>query len=78
MPVSRDAEGPAPRDAALRLLECWLPLAQALREAEGWDDTPEALAALVLDAAPLLRDAPSADAARAILAVYHTARRRDR
>lgn len=69
---------PSDDGRALRLLECWLPLAQAQREAEGWDDSPEALAALVLDAAPLLRDAPSADAARAILAVYHTARRRDR
>jgi hypothetical protein len=63
---------PADDSAALRLLECWLPLAQALREEEGWRDGAAALEALILRAAPLLQGAPSLAAARAILLVYHT------
>lgn len=61
-----------PNPADLRLLECWLPLAQALREEEGWPDDAAAIEALILRAAPLLHGAPSLAAARAILLVYHT------
>jgi hypothetical protein len=55
----------------LRLLECWLPLAQELCASEGWDNDPRELEALVLAAAPTLAAAPGPDAARAILVVYH-------
>lgn len=61
-----------PDDAAqLRLLECWLPLAQELNQAQGWGDATPALEALIRAAAPVLAGAPSLDAARAILIVYH-------
>jgi hypothetical protein len=56
----------------LRLLECWLPLAQELNEAQGWGDDAQALEALIRAATPALAGAPSPAAARAILAVYHT------
>jgi hypothetical protein len=56
---------------SVRLLECWLPLAQELNEALGWQHDARTLERLVLVAAPLLHDAPSAAAARAILVVYH-------
>ncbi len=58
----------------LRLLECWLPFAQALAEEQGWGDDGAALAALVLAAGGQLRGAAGAAEARAILLVYHARR----
>lgn len=56
----------------LRLLECWLPLAQELNEAQGWGDDAQTLEALIRAATPALAGVPSLAAARAILMVYHT------
>jgi hypothetical protein len=60
---------------AVRLLECWLPLAQELNETQGWGDDGHALERLIQAAAPALRGAVSADTARAILLVYHASLR---
>lgn len=57
--------------AILRLLECWLPLAQELNQAEHWDADGRTLESLILAAAPALIHAEHIDAARAILMVYH-------
>ncbi len=55
-----------PTDAArLRLLESWLPLAQAENDRYGWGYDAPALERLILLAAPGLRDAPTLLAARA-------------
>ena len=62
----------------LRLLECWLPLAQELRAAEGWADDAHGLQALLLLAAPALALAHSTSEARAILSAYHTLMEQDR
>jgi hypothetical protein len=66
----------APPDAAtrLRVLECWLPLAQALNAAGGWGATAPALEALILAAAPALAQARTDLAARAILWHYYLLR----
>lgn len=61
--------------ALLRLLECWLPLAQELNAAQGWGDDARALEALIHAAAPALGAAESSACARAILLVYHTQQR---
>jgi hypothetical protein len=53
--------------AALRLLECWLPLAQELNEAQGWGHDAPALQRLSVAAAPKLMAAQSVLAARAVL-----------
>jgi len=55
----------------LRLLECWLPLAQELNETLGWDAGAAALESLIEHAAPALRAATTAEGARAILVLYH-------
>jgi hypothetical protein len=57
--------------ARLRLLESWLPLAQAERERYGWSDDGPALEQLILRAAPALSQAHSLLAARALLWHYH-------
>lgn len=64
----------APPDAAtrLRVLECWLPLAQALNASSGWGANAPALEAIILAAAPALAQARTDVAARAILWHYYT------
>ena len=51
----------------LRLLECWLPLAQQLNQDLGWGRTPAALETLILVAASDLESTDSATTARAVL-----------
>ena len=51
----------------LRLLECWLPLAQQLNHDLGWQRTPAELEALILAAAADLARTDSATTARAVL-----------
>jgi hypothetical protein len=63
---------PIEMTARLRLLECWLPLAQALSASAGWREEPASLEALVLVAAPALAQARSAAEARAILTTCHS------
>ena len=60
--------------ARLRLLECWLPLAQELNERHGWGYKPTALEALILEAAPALAKVVSAAEAHGILWYYHLIR----
>ena len=55
----------------LRLIESWLPLAQAENMRNGWGQDAPALEALIIAAAPALRLATSTLAARAILWHYH-------
>ncbi len=59
----------------LRLLECWLPLAQTLSEQAGWGYVPAQLEALVLIAAPALGRSASQAEAHGILWYYHLAQR---
>jgi hypothetical protein len=66
------SEAPINIIESVRLLECWLPLAQAVCQDEAWDDDSEALGVLVLEAAPILRHASSVHTARVILVWYHT------
>lgn len=54
----------------LRLLECWLPLAQELSQGAQWHCTPEMLEDLVLAAAPALEQARTLAEARGILWYY--------
>jgi hypothetical protein len=51
----------------LRLLECWLPLAQQVSDELGWGYTPADLEALILAAATDLVQTNSATTARAVL-----------
>jgi hypothetical protein len=55
----------------LRLLECWLPLAQHLNADLGWRCEPPELEALILAAAEDLGRADSDVAARAVLWAYY-------
>jgi hypothetical protein len=55
----------------LRLLECWLPLAQELNATLGWGDAAAALESLIARAAPALRMATTTEGARALLMLYH-------
>ncbi len=64
--------------ASLRLLECWLPLAQDVNVTGGWGFTAPALEALILAAAPALVQAHSRLEARAILWHYYYAAREER
>lgn len=57
--------------AQLRLLESWLPLAQAESEHNGWGYDSSALERLILLAASSLREAPTILAARACFWHYH-------
>lgn len=59
-------------DERLRLLECWLPLAQAVCARAGWREDAASLEALVLVAAPVLARARSAAEACAILTACHS------
>lgn len=56
--------------AQLRLLESWLPLAQAASERYGWGYDSATLERLILLAAPSLRDAPTLLAAQALFWHY--------
>lgn len=51
----------------LRLLECWLPLAQALNQRYGWNDNPSALEQLIRAAVPGLTLCTSVDEAHLVL-----------
>jgi hypothetical protein len=62
---------PYPDPALLRLLECWLPLAQELNALLGWGADAATLESLIVCAAPALKLALTVDSARAILMVYH-------
>jgi hypothetical protein len=57
--------------ARLRLLESWLPLAQAESERFSWGYDGPALERLILLAAPSLRQAPTLLAAQALFWHYH-------
>jgi hypothetical protein len=59
------------QDRRLRLLECWLPLAQQVMQDLGWAYTPAELEALILTAAPELAEIDSATTARAVLWRQH-------
>jgi hypothetical protein len=68
-----------PLDTAirLRLLECWLPLAQQLNQDLEWRRTPTELEALILAAATDLAQTDSATTARAVLWQQHLRERSD-
>ncbi|MFO7170406.1 MAG: hypothetical protein DIU80_020450 [Chloroflexota bacterium] len=68
-------DDPSTDRSSLRLVECWLPLAQELNEAQGWGDDGPALERLILAAASALSSAVSVESARAILLVYHASLR---
>lgn len=69
---------PSPADAAtLRLLECWMPLAQELNQTEQWGDNSAALERLILLAAPVLTAVDHVQTARAILMLYHAIARKE-
>lgn len=57
--------------AQLRLLECWLPLAQQINERYGWSHDARALEALILAAVPALAQAQNTVEAHAILWYQH-------
>jgi hypothetical protein len=63
-------EPSAPPDS-LRLLECWLPLAQQLNQDLGWERNPADLESLILTAAADLARTDSATTARAVLWQQH-------
>jgi hypothetical protein len=58
-------------DTRLRLLECWLPLAQESNLLYGWDYNAPALEALILRAAPDLGETRTLLEARVILWHHH-------
>jgi hypothetical protein len=69
---------PSSEDAAmLRLLECWMPLAQELNQTEKWGDDSAALERLIRLAAPVLTAVDHVQSARAILMVYHAIARKE-
>jgi len=55
----------------LRLLGCWLPLAQQLNQDLGWERSAADLESLILAAAADLRQTDSATTARAVLWRQH-------
>jgi hypothetical protein len=59
------------QEQRLRLLECWLPLAQQVMQDIGATYTPEKLEALILAAAVELAKTDSATTARAVLWTQH-------
>jgi hypothetical protein len=65
------ASDPPDMAARLRLLECWLPLAQQLNQDLGWGRDPSELEALILAAASDLARTDSATTARAVLWRQH-------
>ena len=68
-----------PSDIAtrLRLLECWLPLAQQLNQDLEWGRTATELEALILAAAADLAQTDSAGTARAVIWQQHLRERSD-
>ncbi len=65
-------EVPLDDPTRLRMLECWLPLAQDTNQEQEWNCDGSTLEAIVLIALPALAQTCSAAEARAILArVYH-------
>ena len=63
--------------ARLRLLECWLPLAQQLNQDLEWGRTSTELEALILAASADLARTDSATTARAVLWQQHLHERSD-
>jgi hypothetical protein len=61
----------------LRLLECWLPLAQQVSEDLAWGYDPAGLETLILAAAADLSQTDSATTARAVLWRQHLRERSD-
>jgi hypothetical protein len=55
----------------VRLIECWLPLAQAIDQEQGWGCDGATLELLIMIALPSLLRACSAAEARAILVRVH-------
>lgn len=55
----------------LRLLECWLPLAQQLNQELGWERNPAELESLIVTTAADLAQTDSATIARAVLWRQH-------
>lgn len=53
------AESRGYTDAVLRLVECWLPLAEDVNRVYGWHDEPAQLESLVMTALPSLMQASS-------------------
>jgi hypothetical protein len=68
---------PSPPIDHLRLLECWLPLAQQLNQDLGWGYDPPKLEALILAAVRELAQTDSATTARAVLWRQHLRDRGD-
>jgi hypothetical protein len=64
-----------PDTAHLRLLECWLPLAQEISERHSWGYDAFALEALILTAAPALTEVVAAPEAHGICWYYHLIQR---
>jgi hypothetical protein len=58
----------------VRLLECWLPLAQELNHTFGWGASAESVAWLIQYAASALDTATNTEHARAILVLYYASR----
>jgi hypothetical protein len=58
----------------LRLLECWIPLAQQFNQDLRWGYAPHDLETLIIAAAPDLAHTDSAVTARAILWRHHLRR----
>ena len=61
----------------MRLIESWLPLAQAENTRNGWGHDGLTLEVLIIAAAPALRHATSTLSARAILWHYHRQLRKE-
>jgi hypothetical protein len=61
----------------LRLLECWMPLAQQFNYDLGWSYAPRDLEMLIIDAASDLTHTDSAVTARAILWREHLRRQHE-
>jgi len=59
----------------VRLIECWLPLAQAINQEQGWRYDAATLDLLIIIALPSLLRACSAAEARAILLRVHRVHR---
>ncbi len=61
----------------LRLIECWMPLAQQFNYDLAWSYAPHDLETLIIDAAPDLAHTDSAVTARAILWRQHLRRQHE-
>lgn len=69
-------ELPARKGEQVRVLECWLPLAQEINQTHGWGYDARALERLVLLAIPALQRTHNSLTARAVLWHYYRQQRR--